>query len=130
MSPPARPLQDVLTCIREGCTMAEAGFRLAANAERHLKSPQEIGRLFRRRPDAAARTLEIVEACAFSLDELKYEYPAEPVPEGRTPQGELVRQVRLARAGPLSGRCSAEDPDPAEKGTGADQDAENMRAIS
>jgi error-prone DNA polymerase len=90
-----RPLQDVLTCIREGCTMAEAGFRLAANAERHLKSPQEMARLFRRRPDAVERTLEIVEACQFSLGELQYEYPAEPVPEGRTPQGELVRQVRL-----------------------------------
>ena len=90
-----RPLQDVLTCIREGCTVAEAGFRLAANAERHLKSPQEMARLFRRRPDAVARTLEIVEACQFSLGELQYEYPAEPVPEGRTPHGELVRQVRL-----------------------------------
>jgi error-prone DNA polymerase len=90
-----RPLQDVLTCIREGCTVAEAGFRLHANAERHLKSPQEMARLFRRLPDAVARTLEIVEACQFSLGELKYEYPAEPVPEGRTPQEELVRQVRL-----------------------------------
>jgi error-prone DNA polymerase len=90
-----RPLQDVLTCIREGCTVAEAGFRLNANAERHLKSPQEMARLFRRRPDAVARTLEIVEACKFSLGELKYEYPAEPVPEGRSPQGELIRQVRL-----------------------------------
>jgi error-prone DNA polymerase len=90
-----RPLQDVLTCIREGCTMAEAGFRLNANAERHLKSPQEMARLFRRRPDAVERTMEIVEACNFSLGELKYEYPAEPVPEGRTPQEELVRQVRL-----------------------------------
>jgi error-prone DNA polymerase len=90
-----RPLQDVLTCIREGCTVAEAGFRLNANAERHLKSPQEMARLFRRRPDAVERTLEIVEACKFSLGELKYEYPAEPVPEGRSPQGELIRQVRL-----------------------------------
>jgi error-prone DNA polymerase len=90
-----RPLQDVLTCIREGCTVTEAGFRLTANAERHLKSPQEMSRLFRRRPDAVARTLEIVAACQFSLGELKYEYPAEPVPEGRTPQEELVRQVRL-----------------------------------
>jgi error-prone DNA polymerase len=90
-----RPLQDVLTCIREGCTVAEAGFRIAANAERHLKSPEEMTRLFRARPDAIARTLEIVSACGFSLDELKYEYPAEPVPEGRTPQQELTRLVRL-----------------------------------
>jgi error-prone DNA polymerase len=94
-----RPLQDVLTCIREGCTVAEAGFRLNANAERHLKSPDEMARLFRARPDAIAGTLEIMEACAFSLDELKYEYPAEPAPEGRTPQEELARLVRLHAPG-------------------------------
>ena len=90
-----RPLQDVLTCIRDGCTVAEAGFRLGANAERHLKSPEEMARLFRARPDAVERTTLIMEACRFSLDELKYEYPAEPVPEGRTPQQELTRLVRL-----------------------------------
>jgi error-prone DNA polymerase len=93
--PQRRPLQDVLTCIREGCTVAEAGFRLNANAERHLKSPDEMCRLFRARPDAIRRTTLIMEACRFSLDELKYEYPAEPVPEGRTPQEELKRLVRL-----------------------------------
>jgi error-prone DNA polymerase len=93
--PERRALQDVLTCIREGCTIAEAGFRLAANAERHLKPPEEMARLFRDRPDAVARTREIVAACRFSLDELKYEYPAEPVPENRTPQEELARLVEL-----------------------------------
>jgi len=85
----------VLTCIREGCSIAEAGFRLEANAERHLKSAAEMARLFRERPDAVARTREIVQACRFSLDELKYEYPAEPVPENRTPQEELARLVAL-----------------------------------
>ena len=90
-----RPLQDVLTCIREGCTVAEAGFRLHANAERHLKLPREMARLFRRHPDAVARTLEIVGECNFSLTELKYEYPEEPVPEGRTPQEELTRLTWL-----------------------------------
>ncbi len=90
-----RPLQDVLTCIREGCTIAEAGFRLAANAERHLKSADEMIRLFRDRPDAVRRSVEIAQACTFSLDELKYEYPAEPVPENRTPQEELARLVAL-----------------------------------
>jgi len=94
-----RPLQDVLTCIREGCTVAEAGFRLHANAERHLKSPAEMARLFRRHPDTIVRTIEIAEACGFSLDELKYEYPVEPVPEGRTPQEELVRLTWLHAAG-------------------------------
>ena len=90
-----RALQDVLTCIREGCTIAEAGFRLEANAERHLKQAAEMARLFRDRPEAIARTREIVEACRFSLDELRYEYPAEPVPENRTPQEELARLVEL-----------------------------------
>ena len=96
--PERRPLQDVLTCIREGCSIAEAGFRLEANAERHLKSAAEMTRLFRDRPDAVARSLEIVKACHFSLDELKYEYPAEPVPEGRTPQEELSRLTWLNAA--------------------------------
>jgi error-prone DNA polymerase len=93
--PERRALQDVLTCIRDGCTIAEAGFRLEAHAERHLKSPAEMARLFRDRPDAIARTRELVEACRFSLDELRYEYPAEPVPENRTPQEELARLVAL-----------------------------------
>src|SRR5882757_2512564 len=61
--PERRPLQDVLTCIREGCTIGEAGYRLAANAERHLKLPEEMGRLFRGHGDALECTLEIVERC-------------------------------------------------------------------
>jgi error-prone DNA polymerase len=88
--PERRPLQDVLTCIRQGCTITEAGYRLAANAERHLKPPQEMARLFRRHEDAVERSLEIVERCRFNLDELRYEYPEEPVPEGMTPQQRLV----------------------------------------
>ncbi|HEX9461269.1 MAG TPA: error-prone DNA polymerase [Alphaproteobacteria bacterium] len=86
-----RRLQDVLTCIRESCTVHDAGHRLHANAERHLKPTQEMALLFRDRPDAIARIQEIVEACTFSLDELRYEYPAEPVPAGSTPQQELER---------------------------------------
>ena len=86
-----RPLQDVLTCIREGCTLKNAGYRLFANGERHLKAPDEMARLFADFPEAIANTVEIVRACSFSLDELRYEYPAEPVPEGRTAQQELVR---------------------------------------
>jgi error-prone DNA polymerase len=88
--PERRPLQDVLTCIREGCTIAEAGYRLAANAERHLKASQEMARLFRGREDAVGRSLEIVERCRFNLDELRYEYLEEPVPEGQTPQQRLA----------------------------------------
>jgi error-prone DNA polymerase len=73
--PDRRALCDVVTCIREKCTIAEAGFRLEANAERHLKSPDEMARLFASHPQAIARGLEIMETCRFSLDELKYEYP-------------------------------------------------------
>ena len=88
-APERRPLADVVTCIREKCTIAEAGLRLAVNAERHLKSPAEMARLFKDFPDAVARTLDIVEACGFSLDELHYEYPDEPVPPGKTAQQHL-----------------------------------------
>ncbi|MBB3892514.1 error-prone DNA polymerase [Phenylobacterium haematophilum] len=78
-----RPLQDVLTCIRETCTIHEAGLRLAANAERHLKSPTEMERLFARYPGAVERSLEIVERIEFDLSQLSYEYPDEPVPPGK-----------------------------------------------
>jgi error-prone DNA polymerase len=84
--PERRPLQDVLTCIREHCTIDTAGFRLEANAERHLKDAREMARLFKGFEPALARTLEIAERCSFSLDELAYEYPDEPVPPGTTPQ--------------------------------------------
>ncbi len=86
-----RVLQDVVTCIREHCTIHEAGFHLAANAERHLKPAAEMARLFAAYPEAVAATVEIAERCRFSLDELRYEYPAEPVPEGRSAQAELER---------------------------------------
>ncbi|MCW5679299.1 MAG: error-prone DNA polymerase [Xanthobacteraceae bacterium] len=94
-SPHRRPFQDVLTCIREHCTIAGAGYRLFANAERHLKPPAEMARLFRAYPDAIARTIEIADACRFSLDELRYEYPIDPVPDDRTPQEELTRLTRI-----------------------------------
>lgn len=88
-TPQRRPLQDVLTCIREGCTLAEAGWRLAANAERHLKPPEEMARLFARYPEAVARSVEIVGRCRFSLDELHYDYPDEDLGDGLTPQQRL-----------------------------------------
>jgi error-prone DNA polymerase len=88
-APERRPLADIVTCIREKCTIAEAGFRLSVNAERHLKSPAEMARLFKGFPDAIARTLDIAQACCFSLDELHYEYPDEPVPPGKTAQQHL-----------------------------------------
>lgn len=84
-----RALADTMTCIRHHTTIDEAGWRLSANAERHLKPAVEMMRLFRDHPDAVARTLEIAEACRFSLEELQYEYPDE-VAEGRDPQETLV----------------------------------------
>lgn len=90
-SPERRELQDVLTCIREKCTIHNAGFKLHANAERYLKPAEEMERLFRQYPEAIAHTEEIAEACRFSLDSLEYVYPAELAPDGRTPQEELVR---------------------------------------
>jgi error-prone DNA polymerase len=88
--PARRELQDVLTCVREKCTIYNAGFRLNQNAERHLKTQQEMGRLFSQYPDAILRTQEITEACGFSLSMLKYIYPEEITSEGRTPQEELT----------------------------------------
>jgi error-prone DNA polymerase len=88
--PERRPLADVLTCVREKCTIAEAGLRLGVNAERYLKPPLEMARLFRSFPEAIARSIEIADACSFSLGELKYEYPDEPVPHGKTAQQHLA----------------------------------------
>jgi error-prone DNA polymerase len=91
--PSDRPLQDVLTCIREGVTIGQAGRRLAANAERHLKSPQEMVRLFRDCPEAVEQSLRFLGGIDFRLDELRYEYPHEPVPVGWTPQEWLEHLV-------------------------------------
>ena len=74
-APDRRPLQDVVTCIREKVTIANAGYLLNPNAERHLKSPAEMMRLFARWPHAIAATREFADALHFSLDELRYEYP-------------------------------------------------------
>ncbi len=93
-----RPLQDVLTCIRDGCTLHAAGFRLFANAERHLKAPTEMARLFRDHPEAIANTIAVADACRFSLDELRYEYPVDAVAGGRTPQEDLARLTWIGAA--------------------------------
>lgn len=85
-----RELQDVLTCIREKCTIYNAGFRLFQNAERYMKPVQEMIRLFRGYPDAIKRTEEIAAACTFNLDSLQYVYPEEITSSGRSPQEELT----------------------------------------
>jgi error-prone DNA polymerase len=84
-----RALQDVVTCIREHVTLDTAGRLLEANAERHLKPAEEMARLFRDAPDAIAETIRFAGRIHFSLDQLKYSYPEEPVPPGRTAQGHL-----------------------------------------
>ncbi len=89
--PARRRLQDVLTCIRDTCTIGEAGFRLMCNAERHLKSPDEMARLFAAYPEAIANTAKLASRCTFSLKELTYEYPDEIAPNGEDPQARLER---------------------------------------
>ena len=91
--PEARPLHDILTCIREGVTIQTAGGLLAANAERHLKSPAEMARLFRACPEAISATGDVLSRIGFTLDQLRYEYPHEPVPEGWQPQGWMEHLV-------------------------------------
>lgn len=86
-------LQDVVTCIREKCTLAEAGFRLQANAERHLKPIGEMAQLFEAWPQALEATLEIADDCRFSLDELRYEYPEEIVEPGLSPLEDLIKRA-------------------------------------
>src|SRR4249920_197786 len=77
--PDRRPLADVLTCIREKTTIDRAGRKLAINAERYLKPPQEMLRLFRDAPEAIEETVTLSDELSFSLDELRYEYPDEEV---------------------------------------------------
>ncbi len=88
-----RELQDVMRCIRHGCKLEEAGFRLEPHGERHLKPPAEMERLFRAYPEAIARQREILDRVTFSLDDLSYEYPDEPVPPGLTPDEHLAALV-------------------------------------
>jgi error-prone DNA polymerase len=95
--PGRRALQDVLTCVRHGCTIQQAGFKLFPNAERHLKSPARMARLFARHRPAIDRGLEIARRCQFTLDELKYDYPTEVVPPGRS-SSDYLRELTYAGA--------------------------------
>ena len=90
-APQRRVLQDVMTCIREGCAIDDAGFRRERFADRYLRPPEEMARLFARHPDAVARTLEIVDRCPFDLRELRYQYPAELEDPALTPQQTLEK---------------------------------------
>jgi len=87
--PARRPLQDVLTCIREKTTIDAIGKRLEANAERYLKPAAEMARLFRDVPETIAETMRFSDRITFSLEQLRYQYPDEPVPPGKTAQRHL-----------------------------------------
>ncbi|KRE16550.1 DNA polymerase [Bosea sp. Root381] len=89
-----RDLQDVLTCIRESVSIERAGCLLEANAERHLKTAQEMARLFRDAPEAVAETAHLMSRIEFDLGQLEYEYPDEPVPPGWSDQAWLEELVR------------------------------------
>ncbi len=89
--PDRRILQDVVTCIRHNVTIDDAGFRRERHADRYLKPPEEMHRLFSRYPEALARTVEIMERCRFSLQELSYQYPEEALIPGLTPQQALEK---------------------------------------
>ncbi|WP_404712856.1 PHP domain-containing protein [Sphingomonas sp. MMS24-J13] len=97
-APEDRPLQDVVTCIRLGLTVKDGGKALEANAERHLKEPVEMVRLFCRHPEAVAETLRFHRRIFFDLAQLGYEYPHEPVPRGWTPFKWLKQLVGRAAA--------------------------------
>ncbi|MBN8980989.1 MAG: error-prone DNA polymerase [Rhizobiales bacterium] len=84
-----RLLQDVVTCIREKTTIHDAGKRLEAHAERHLQPHKDMARLYKDFPDALAETIRFADRISFSLDQLKYQYPDEPVPPGKTAQQHL-----------------------------------------
>jgi error-prone DNA polymerase len=91
-TPAERPLHDVLTCIREHTTLAQAGRRLAANAERYLKAPAQMARLFADLPQAVIATHELADRLEFSMQDLGYRFPAYPVPPGET-EASFLRKI-------------------------------------
>ena len=102
--PDKRMLHDVVTAIREHCTIDELGFRRERFADRYLKSPAEMERRFRAFPDAIRASADIAERCTFSLRELSYQYPDEIVMSGRSPQKALERMAWIALNKKFDGR--------------------------
>jgi error-prone DNA polymerase len=97
-APERRPLADVLTAIRLGCTVDAIGLDAEANAERHIRTPTETARLFARHPEAIAAQARILDACRFDLSELRYEYPDEIATPGVPPQQTLAELTALGAA--------------------------------
>jgi len=81
-APASRPLYDVLTCIRHKTTLERAGRKLSCNAERYLKPPAQVARLFADMPDALTASLELADRLQFSMQDLGYRFPSYPVPPG------------------------------------------------
>ncbi|HEY3354470.1 MAG TPA: error-prone DNA polymerase [Polyangia bacterium] len=110
--PERHRLYDVLVCTREKTTLDRAGRLLAANAERYLKPPAELARLFAAHPGALARTVEIADRCAFSLEELRCRFPEFPLPAGTTAPAYLRTLVAAGAAGrygaPIGDRVRAQ----------------------
>ena len=96
-TPARRDLQDVLTCIRHGVTLANAGRLIRPNAEHDLKSPQRMAQLFADEPVLVERTREVASRCAFSLSEIRYRYPAERLPDGKT-SSDWLRELTFGGA--------------------------------
>jgi error-prone DNA polymerase len=101
--PSCRQLQDVVTCIRSHTTIDDVGFARERHADRYLKPPEEMARLFPRYPEALARTIEIVDRCKFSLEKLTYQYPEEaPVPK----RGAAFRAHRMEHPARIFAACA------------------------
>ena len=105
--PARRDLQDVLTCIRHGTSLARAGHRIRANAEHGLKAPAAFVELYRDDPAAVARTVEIAARCRFSLAEIRYRYPSERLPDGDTSSSWLRRLTEEGARRRFGGRVPA-----------------------
>ena len=105
--PARRDLQDVLTCIRHGTSLARAGRRIRANAEHGLKAPAAFAELYRDDPAAVARTVEIAARCRFSLDAIRYRYPSERLPDGDTSSSWLRRLAEEGARRRFGGRVPA-----------------------
>ncbi len=129
-APERRILQDVVTCIREGCAIDDAGFRRNRFADRHLKDPEEMERLFARHKAAAARSVEIVRRCTFSVAELaaEYQYPHEVRIPGPHRTGGSGKTHLGSGAEVFPGGCRSRHDRPAAQGIAADR-RNGLRAL-
>ncbi len=121
--PDQRLFQDVVTCVRHGCTIDELGFRRERHADCYLKPPHEMHRLFKAYPEALARSVEIADRCRFSLDELAYQYPDEVSTPGMTPQQTLEQLTWAGAADRYPDRVAGQRAQDASARTRSDRPA-------